>query len=239
MNKVLIVSLHETSEITSLLTKNMFEIVQENPDFIVCYGGDGTVLFAERIFPGIPKLIVKKSNGCRKCDYALSDASTVLSRIKAGNYEMQKMIKLETSFEDRKLIGLNEIQVHVKLPIHAIRFTVSLDGRKHVDLIGDGVIVATPFGSTGYYKSTGGTPFEKGIGISFNNLHNKKVESFVASESATVKVKINREPALAFADNNPRSIELKENSQIIIKKSIETATFIQMGKPPREHATLN
>jgi NAD+ kinase len=176
----------------------------------------------------IPKLLVKRTNICRKCDYTLHQLEEILPKIRDGNFNLQKEIKLKTEVGTEKLIGLNELQIHAKLPIYAIRFSLSVNGKKFDDLIGDGVIIATPFGSTGYYASTGGKPFEKGIGISFNNLHNKKVESFTISEDSIVKVKINRGPALILADNNERFIELKDNEFILISKSENVAKFISV-----------
>ena len=135
-------------------------------------------------------------------------------------------MKLETKFENEKLVGLNEIQIRAKLPIHAIRFSVFVDGREFDNLIGDGVIVATPFGSTGYYRSTGGRKFNRGIGISFNNLHNKKIKSFVVPESSLVRVKVNRGPTWVLADNYEKFFELEDNVTSTIKKSKSVATFI-------------
>ena len=184
--KAMVVFRRDPSEVKNALTRVGFELVEENPDFIVCYGGDGTVLFSERTFPEIPKLIIKTSRACRMYDYALNDLSTLLSKIKAGNYQIHSEMKLETEAKGKRLVGLNEIQIRAKLPISALRFSLWVNSRKFEHLIGDGVIVATPFGSTGYYKSTGGSQFEEGIGISFNNLHNKLVNSLVVSEDSAV-----------------------------------------------------
>jgi len=226
MKSALVVSRRPTLEIEEILMKEGFKVVGESPDFIVCYGGDGTVLFAERTFPQVPKLIVKRSSICRKCDYTLNDVADVLHRIREQEFRICKEIKLEARFKEKRLIGLNEIQVHTKLPIYAVRLSLVVDGREFDNLIGDGVIVATPFGSTGYYKSTGGKHFEKGIGVSFNNLHNKKIESFVVSEDSTVTIKVNRGPALMLADNNQNFLELKDDDRFTVKRSESVANFI-------------
>jgi NAD+ kinase len=229
LEKVRVISRSNTDEITRLLRKE-FIIVRKNPDFIVSYGGDGTILFSERIFPEIPKLIVKKSRIFRKYDYTLENLEKILTKIKEGEYILKKEMKLETELGEKRLTGLNEIQIHTKLPIHAIRFSLYVNEKEFEELIGDGVIFATPFGSTGYYKSTGGKKFNKGIGISFNNLYNKKIRTIVVSEDSTIKIKINRGPAGVFADNFERFFELKENDGIDIKKSGSVANFIYIPK---------
>ncbi|MCJ7614663.1 hypothetical protein MUO71_07885 [Candidatus Bathyarchaeota archaeon] len=226
LEKVLVVFRRDPSEVRKVLARAGFELVEENPDFVVCYGGDGTVLFGEREFPEIPKLIIKTSRACRMYDYALDDLSKLLSKIKAGDYQIHAEMKLETEAKGEKLVGLNEIQVHPKLPIYAVRFSLSVDGKEYNELIGDGVIVATPFGSTAYYKATGGENFEEGIGISFNNLHYGNVESLVVPEGSTVKLIVTRGPAWLLADNNEDFVELNAGDTVKIRKSESVANFI-------------
>ncbi|MCJ7613647.1 hypothetical protein MUO71_02615, partial [Candidatus Bathyarchaeota archaeon] len=141
LEKVLVVFRYDDSEVRNVLAEEGFMVVEENPDFIVCYGGDGTVLFSERKFPEVPKLIIKTSCACRMYDYALGDLSELLSKIKAGDYQIHSEMKLETEAKGERLVGLNEIQVHLKLPIYAVRFSLSVDGKEYDNLIGDGVIV--------------------------------------------------------------------------------------------------
>jgi NAD+ kinase len=230
LERVLVVSRQDPSKIKGVLAAEGFKVAEGNPDFIVCFGGDGTVLFSERMFPGVPKLIIKTSRVCRECDYTLDELNNVLSRIREGDYCLYKKMKLETEAKSRKLVGLNEIQIHPKLPIHAVRFSLSVDGKEYKDLIGDGVIVATAFGSTGYYKATGGKRFTEGIGISFNNLHNSNIESFVVPEDSTVKLTVSRGPAWLLADNNENLIELRAKDAVAIRKSESIANFICVSR---------
>jgi NAD+ kinase len=221
LERVKVVSQHGTSEIEAALSAEGFKIVDNNPDFILCYGGDGTVLFTERTIPEIPKLIIKTSRVCRKCDYTIKQLKNLLSNI--------KKMKMEAEAKGKKLVGLNEIQVHLKLPIYAVRFSLSVNGRDYKELIGDGVVIATVFGSTGYYKATGGKSFENGIGISFNNLHNINEESFVVKENSVVKLAIIRGPAWLLADNNDNFIELDAGDTVTVKRSESVANFIYVS----------
>ncbi len=229
LQRVLIVSKGDSSGVRGLLAKG-FEIVDGDPDFVVCFGGDGTVLFGERSYPGVPKLVVKTSKLCRRYDYSPHELSWVLGNIREGDFELVDELKLVGMAGDVKVIALNEVQVHLKLPYSALRFGVSVDGREFDDLIGDGVVVATPFGSTGYFSATGGKQFERGIGVSFNNLHNRKVESLVVSEDSVVKLYISRGPAWFLADNNDRFVELNNGDSATIKKAEDVARFIYVSR---------
>jgi NAD+ kinase len=225
LKKALVVFRRDASEVKNCLIEKDFELIENDPDFVVCYGGDGTVLFGERKFPGVPKLIIKTSRACRIYDYTLNDLPSLLSRIKAGDYRIHSEMKIETEAKGENLVGLNEIQVHLKLPIYAVRFSLSVNGKKYDGLIGDGVIVATPFGSTAYYRATGGKSFKEGIGVSFNNLHNSDVKSFVTPENTILKLIITRGPAWLLADNNENFVDLEAGDAVTIRKSKSIANF--------------
>jgi NAD+ kinase len=230
--KVAICSKIKSKKLRQILSKFGFKLVNKNPDFVLCYGGDGTVLFSERKFPSIPKLIVKDvktSRICRKYDIPSTKIKIALQKIKLKKFKIIEEMKLEVKFKRKKLVALNEIQVHNKLPTKAIRFSLKVDGKFFDNLIGDGVIVATPFGSTAYYSSVGGRKFRKGIGIAFNNLYSRKIKSFVVPENSKVVVRIKRGPALLLADNYERFIELKDEDKVIIKKSSQKARFMSVN----------
>jgi NAD+ kinase len=230
--KVAICSRIKRKKLRKILLKFGFKVMNRNPDFVLCYGGDGTVLFSERKFPSIPKLVVKDvktSRVCRKYDIPSTKIESALQKIKSKKYEIIEEMKLEANFKGKKLTALNEVQVHNKLPTRAIRFSLKVNGKFFDNLIGDGVIVATPFGSTAYYSSVGGRKFEKGIGIAFNNLYSKKIKSFVVSENSKVIVKIKRGPALLIVDNYEKFIQLKEGDKVVIRKSEEKARFIDVN----------
>jgi len=212
--------------VKQVLTEEGFEVVDKNPDFVVCYGGDGTVLYGEREYPQVPKLILKTSRICRPYDYKPEKLRKYLNQIKSGAYQIYSEMKLEATAKGKKLVGLNEIQIHLKLPIYAVRFSFSVNGTKYDELIGDGVIVSTPFGATGYYQATGGEFFEKGIGISFNNLHNKIESCLVVPKDSVIGLTVTRGPAWLLADNNEDFIALDAGDSVKIKKSESMANFI-------------
>jgi len=58
-----------SEKIKSLVEKFGFEIVTQNPDIIISFGGDGTLLSAEREYPGIKKLPIRDSQFCHKCHH--------------------------------------------------------------------------------------------------------------------------------------------------------------------------
>lgn len=227
--KITIVCKFKEKQYEKILKKFNFDIVKKNPDLILVHGGDGTILRSERAFPGVPKIVIKKgSRVCRKCDYTPKYLKTILKKIVKGKYKVVEENKLVVKTRNKKLLGLNEVQLHNKVPTRAVRFSIKTKKKKLEDLLGDGVIVSTPFGSTAYYSSTGGKPFKKGIGISFNNLHRRKVKSFVVPENSKIEIKIERGPAWIIADNYEKFIEVDRGDRILIRKAKEKARFIKI-----------
>jgi NAD+ kinase len=220
----------EKENLKKILIKQGFEVVNKNPDFVLSYGGDGTTLSSERAYPNIPKLVIKTTGVSKKYEYLPKNLDSILKSVMEHNYMILEEVKLSAFYKTNMLTALNEIQVHTKLPLRAIRFSVDTDRQKFENLIGDGVIVATPFGSTGYYLATGGKPFNDGIGVSFNNLHSKKIFPIVLSENSRITVRMVRDFALLLSDNNPKYFDLKEGDEITIQKSDETARFILINK---------
>ncbi|MBR9692455.1 hypothetical protein GOV07_00810 [Candidatus Woesearchaeota archaeon] len=190
---------------------------EKTPEAILTYGGDGTLLHAEREFPGVPKLPLRASPTCQKCnDHEIEEA---LEALQKGTFEKETLIKLETEVDGEKLIALNDIIIRNENVEHAMRFSVAVDGNSVFDkLIGDGLVVATPFGSTAYFHSITKDTFDKGIGLALNNV-TKDIDPLIIDEDCTITVTIERGPAVVAADNKRFQKSLATGETITITQS--------------------
>ena len=227
--KFSVVSLKNTQRIAEAL--DMFGHVIDNnkPDFVITYGGDGTVLYSERKYPGIPKITIRAGSVGFKCVYSIEELEDVLIKIDSGEYKLKEEIKLETNFQGRKYLSLNEVQLHNSSPIKAVRFSAYIEDEiLFENVIGDGVVIATPFGSSAYYSSVGGEKFDKGIGIALNNPYNVKEKPAVIDEGFdySINIKILRDDGLLLFDNDNNMINVKGGDNIVVKRSKDTAKFI-------------
>jgi len=211
-------------QVKSQVEKQGFEYSENVPDFIITVGGDGTYLEAERIKPGIPKLLVKDSLICFKChDEPLDE---MLKIIQAGKSRFKEMIKLEAILGETRLLAVNDIILRNENPIHAIRFKVNLNQKEvESNVIGDGVVVATPFGATGYYRSVTRSTFNQGIGVAFNNPTQAK-QPLWFDESGELSLDITREVGQLVADNNPTIVKVHPGERIMIRKASEVAQLV-------------
>ncbi len=230
-----------TNDIKKLAEKADFEIADANPEMIASVGGDGTFMKSESEFPGVPKFILQKTQTSKKGHDI--DPEEILKKITRKEFMIEEEIKIEArstsstklgtsssgqaEFLGKKVIGLNEVVVHNHDPRQAIRYQIFLNGKQiGKDIIGDGVVISTPFGSTGYYKSITGSFFETGIGIAFNNS-TEQMDHIVLKENSEIIVKIIRGKAICYADNHPEEIELNDGDEISVRKSGQNAKIVK------------
>ncbi len=221
--KVLLVG-KNTKDIEQLAKNLGFEVITDNPDVVVSFGGDGTLLSAERQFPQIPKLPVRNSQLCIKCiDH---QDEKVFKELKEGKLKLKEYKKLETEVLYKKFYALNDFVMRNSDPTHTIRFKTSASDTL---LIGDGIVVSTPFGSTGYFKSITGKTFEDGLpagrqgfGVAFNNT-TEQVGPLFLKDGDTVTFQLVRGKATLSFDNSPDIFNIDEGSQLVFKLSNQVA----------------
>jgi len=216
---------NKKEEVKGLLEKHNFEIVEEEADFIVSYGGDGTLMQSEHLFPGIPKIILKNSAICKMC-YGIEN-NRALELVKDKKYKIEDLIKIKIEANNKTLTALNDVTIHNADPRHAVRYHLLVNGKKiGGQIIGDGVVVATPFGSTAYYRSITDSYFEVGIGVAFNNS-TEQSDHIVLKEDSVIEMEIVRGPAVAYADNQKEKIEINTGDRIKISKASESAKIVR------------
>ena len=183
------------------------------PELVISHGGDGSLLGAERDFPGIPKFALRDHRNNPKCP--LHDENALLRKLFAGELEVRYLPKLTATTETgERLDGLNDVVVSREVHQGAIRTRIRENGRilRH-QVISDGVVFCTAFGSTGYFQSITRGNFQRGIGIAFSNSMDGY--SFtVLPEDAALELELLRGPACLVADNNPRILPLADGEHL-------------------------
>ncbi|MCL4437642.1 hypothetical protein M1513_01210 [Patescibacteria group bacterium] len=216
----------DKNKIYPLVKKTGFDIVEKNPEIVLSYGGDGTFIKSEDEFPGVRKVILKNSRICKTCSKFSN--KEVLKKIKENKFVIKKLWKLEASVGNKKFYAINDIVVHNKNPLHGVRYEIYIDGKKTGgEIIGDGIVAATSFGSTAYYRSITGSFFESGIGLAFNNS-TEPFDHVVLKESREIRLKVLRGPAIVYADNQAEIADIGEGDEVIIKKSSKVARILSV-----------
>lgn len=213
--KVLLVG-KNSQKLEPMVKEVGLSIVNEDPDVVISFGGDGTLLHAERQYPGIPKLPIRDSQVCHKCPK--HEEKTLLKELQNNGLTLKNYKKLKTEIEGKTLLALNDFSIRNAHPTHAIRFRLTGDKL----YIGDGIVVSSPFGSSAYFKSITQQTFEKGIGVAFNNT-TEKVDPLFLEENETVNFNLVRGHASLTFDNAPELFNLPPGSSLSFSLSDQEA----------------
>ena len=205
-----------------ILARGM-EIVDEDFEMVIAHGGDGTLLWSERDYPGIPKLPLRDARTAPQCKKHCYDA--VLDALLANELEETVLPKLEGVYKDKRMIAINDIFVHNLERASALRYQVLIDNELYAnEIVGDSVGVATVHGSTAYYRSITHSVFRVGMGLAFSNS-TEEVNHLVISEKSEVAIRVFRGPALIIADNSPEMVEVPEHGEVVIRQAPEKAVI--------------
>ena len=154
-------------KIASLLKKRghvCFRPGQEGdaPDMMIVVGGDGTVLRAVREYPGgrVPIWAVNAGHVGFLTSTSAECAEAETDLILRGDYTVERRMILEgvhsSAAGNTSFFCLNEMAVHRSACLHSVRISLSVDRKDLLSFSGDGVLIATPTGSTAYNLSLGG-----------------------------------------------------------------------------------
>jgi NAD+ kinase len=148
-------------DIESFLGDRDIAVSQEQPDLVLSLGGDGTMLRAAQLAHSVdaPLLGVNLGTLGYLTEVEAHEARNALDAIIAGNYQLEERMMLDceiTGGEPERYVGLNEVLVERSSQHRLIRLGVRIGGESLAAFNADGIIVATPTGSTAYALSAGG-----------------------------------------------------------------------------------
>jgi NAD+ kinase len=134
------------------------EDLVEKVDLIIVFGGDGTLLNSARQYldSQIPILGVNMGNVGFLTDLSVDNFEITITEILSGNYKIEERNLVSAQFDDNHLYGLNEVVIHSGAYAQLMRYRLSVNNKVVYEQRSDGLIVATPTGSTAYSLSAGG-----------------------------------------------------------------------------------
>ena len=214
----------KAGQVRGIAQSKGFVYDENEPDFMITLGGDGTFLIAERERPGLPKLLVRDSLICFKChDEPLDE---MLDLLRNGQGSIVEFMKLRAVAGDREKIATNDIVIRNSDPRHALRFRLRTNGDAGDELfIGDGIVAATVFGSTGYFRSVTRQTVKQGFGVGFNNI-TEAHDPLSLPEGGRVELEVVRQDAHLLGDNDPEMFVVKEGERVVIEQADEMARLV-------------
>ena len=170
-----------------------------NASMLICFGGDGTLLHTAKTATrqGIPVLGVNIGTMGFMAELESTELSQ-LARIATGDYTIDNRMMLDVTVQrDRDIIFhdlcLNDVAITKGAVARIVHFRVQCDGVQMMECGGDGVIIATPTGSTAYSLSAGGPivePDAHSILVTPICAHDVASRCIVVSDKRTVNVEM-------------------------------------------------
>ena len=201
-----------------------------NADLVICFGGDGTILHMAKTATrrGIPILGVNIGTMGFMAELESTELEK-LALLAKGEYTLESRMMLDVTVQrDRDIIFhdicLNDVVVTKGAVARIVHLEVKCDGVPAMECGGDGVIVATPTGSTAYSFSAGGPivePEAKNIIITPICAHDVGSRCIVTSDKRVINVSIvknARRNAFLSVDGG-KAQRLNMGDLVTIKKS--------------------
>ena len=218
-----------------------FSKLDKSFDFVICIGGDGTILRAASYVNNLSIPIIGVNTGrigfLAKIQATKIDAAINAIINKKYVISERALVKISTRTKNGKTkklgYALNEISITRKNTTSLITIETKLNDNYLNTYWADGLIIATPTGSTGYSLSCGGPiimPDSKNLVITPIAPHNLNVRPLVVPNNTKISIKISGRENEFFVSLDSKITTLSNKNIISIKKASHTIKMIELEK---------
>lgn len=227
-------------ELPRHLTYEKMDQVLPGADMLICFGGDGTILHAAKDADacGVPILGVNMGSVGFMAELEYGELS-MLSKLAEGKFttECRMMLDVSVLRDGRQIfqdIALNDAALTKGAVARVVDLKISCDKMPMSEFSGDGVVVSTPTGSTGYSMSAGGPivePTAENLIITPICAHAMDAKSFVLDSERVVSIRmgrLTRKTAYLSADGG-RAFRLQDSDVVEIRKSEKVTRLVRLS----------
>lgn len=212
----------------------------DTAEAVVVIGGDGTLLRTVHRFPGVPVLGLNLGGLGYLASVEERDFDQAMERLATDRFQISERRLLEAA---GKFVALNDIVISREMSGHSTRLDLEADGRLVTRYMADGLIFATPTGSTAYSLAAGGPvllPDTESIVVTPMNPHALGVRPLVTRDSVRFTVTARARTAgnemkVGVSADGEHVLTLNPGESVEIVKSAKTAKLIELdGYDPYE-----
>jgi NAD+ kinase len=210
-------------------------------DVLIALGGDGTMLRAGHLCAPVGTPILGVNVGRFGFLTAVQQESwaQTLDRVLSGDYWVENRMMLQAEhWREQDLLGswdiVNEAFIGRGNAVRPVQLLTEVDGHYLTTYVADGLIVATPTGSTAYALAAGGPilpPQLRNILIVPVAPHLSVDRAIVLHEGSAVRVTVNTDHEASITIDGHPSIELENGDQVYVRAGEHTLQFIRVQDP--------
>lgn len=223
---------------SSVDTFNSHQDLEGRVDFLLSIGGDGTLLDTMTLVrdSGIPVMGVNLGRLGFLSSISKDEIDSALDDLKNGNYILDKRtllkLKTETDLFGQMNYALNDLTINRKNSTALIVIHVWVDDIFLGKYWADGLIVATPTGSTAYSLSSGGpilTPGSENFVITPIAPHNLTIRPIVISDKSKIRIKVEGRDKQYLVSLDSRSEVFDPSVELLVEKENFQINLVQTG----------
>ena len=207
------------------------DVELKDASLLVTVGGDGTLLRAARLAApySVPLFGINagRLGFLTEVDVA-TDLSELVTMLAEGFYD-ERRVALEATIGEKKYIALNDVVVRKKNASRVVPFTLELDDEDAAHIPCDGLVVATPTGSTAYFLSAGGpiiAPNVNAFGIAPLLPHTLFSRPIIVHADSVIAISLHRTGSPAHLEVDGEAVdELLAGERIVIRRYLHDVRF--------------
>lgn len=213
-----------------------FDEIGRSADLAIVLGGDGTMLAAARNLAHrrVPLAGINQGRLGFMTDIALNEMDASVGAILEGRHTIEEraLIEAEILRDGKRLmstVALNEAVVSKGSQARLIEFKLSIDGEYVYALRADGVIVATPTGSTAYALSAQGPilqPTVRAFALVPLNPHVLSARPVSVSDASVIEIELVRAVDARAHFDGFALTDLQEGDRLVLKRSADAIRFV-------------
>lgn len=212
---------------------------------VMVFGGDGTLIRAASalVSSKLPLIGVNLGTLGYLCELEEKNIFLALDRLLEGNFEIEERMMLSGyGMKGGKRVAvqtaLNDIVIHRSGALSVVNLIVYVNGEYLNTFSGDGIIISTPTGSTGYNMSAGGPivdPKAEMILLTPINAHNFNSRSIVISSEDEVMVEIGerrsqKDEIVKVSFDGDNAAKLEVGDRIYIHRAEDTTRICKLNR---------
>jgi NAD+ kinase len=183
--------------------------VKRDVELCIVLGGDGTILRALQHYAGsgVPVFAINFGEIGFLATVEPQDIEDGFRRALSGDFELLRLPAIELELGGGRQVAINDVAIHRKVGERVAELAYALDGEEAGNVRCDGLVVATPAGSTGYNLANGGPVMAWGVEgfvVSFIAPHSMTARALVVAPDDRLTIhNRSREPLDVALDGRP------------------------------------